>query len=73
MAEIEGPSEAVVYAVVSKLGFDMSDAVHGNAQDVYSLTYPGIGEHESISQIPVLDFTEMPQWLKDRQAPKAKS
>ena len=68
MVEIEGPDETSVHAVADKLGFSWEARMLGNAQDVYSLKYPGIGEHESISQIPLLTFEgDMPQWLKDRQ------
>ncbi len=71
MVEIEGPNETVVHGVAVKLGFDLKDAVKGNAQDVYMKKYPGIGEHESISQIPLLAFEgEMPEWLKDRKVKK---
>lgn len=70
IVEIEGPTEAAVRTVATELGFDPTETVHGNAMDIYAMKYPGVGEHEAISEIPLLTFEEMPQWLKDRQTKK---
>lgn len=67
MSEIEGPTANAVTGVAEKLGFDLSQAIQGNAQDIYMLKYPGIGEHEAISEIPSLNFDIFPDWLRDRR------
>lgn len=65
--EIEGLDEPALQAVATRLDLDWGDIIRGNAEDMYKMTYPGIREDESISEVAELTFETMPSWLKERQ------
>ena len=67
MVEIEGTDNELLSRLAILLGLDMKDAIPGNSVVAYRKTYPGMGDDESIREIPKLTFDEMPEWLKTRQ------
>jgi adenylate cyclase class 2 len=67
MVEIEGPNDEALQAVVESLGLNGQETINGNVVNAYRKVYPGMTEEDSIRDIPLLTFEEMPQWLKERQ------
>lgn len=67
--EVEGPSEAAVKSVATKLGFDMADAIYGSVDEVYKIYYD-VTRHD-INYCPEIKFTDIPAWLaaKCREKP----
>jgi adenylate cyclase class IV len=56
--ELEGSSEASVKAMAEKLGFDLTRALYGSADDLYEFVFPGRGI--AICRQPELTFDHPP-------------
>ena len=63
--ELEGPTEAAVKAVASKLGYELENGVHGSVeivyQDVYDVT------DSDINNIDTIVFGAVPEWLEAKR------
>lgn len=68
-SEIEGPSEEAVQAVATRLGFQMSEAHYGAADEIYKLYYDVT--NDDINFCPEIKFTEIPQWLAEKKRPES--
>lgn len=63
--EIEGPSEASVRDVATRLGFSWNDAVFGDVMAAYRVQYPHLGMHETVGNIPNVRFDDpLPDMLR---------
>lgn len=63
--EIEGPSEAEVKRVATKLGFQMKNALYGAVDEVYKVYYDITSD--DINFCPEIKFTDTPQWLESKR------
>lgn len=63
--EIEGPSEASVQRIATRLGFDMSEALYGAVDEVYKVYYDVTSD--DINFCPEIKFTDIPEWLEAKR------
>lgn len=66
--EIEAPSEEKLKEVAGKLGFEMSNAMHGSVEPVYQVYYD-VAEEE-IDSRPEIRFIDVPEWLETKRKVK---
>ena len=66
--EMEGPDEAALRSLATKLGLDWGGVKHGSVEIVYRGEYDVTDE--DINNIPVITFEEpVPSWLEKRRRP----
>lgn len=63
--ELEAPDEESLKKVVSKLGLDWQEAVHGSVEVAYRALYDVTDEE--IDHIERIPFSEVPEWLEKRR------
>lgn len=63
--EIEGPNEAAVHEVATRLGFDVTAAVHGSVEVAYQAEYD-VTEDE-IDSWPEITFTKTPAHIAGKR------
>lgn len=63
--EIEGPSEASVRDVATRLEFSWNDAVFGDVMAAYRMQYPHLGLNDTVGNLPHVRFNDpLPDLLK---------
>lgn len=63
-AEIEGPNEAAVWAVVERLGLTKDQALFGSVENAYQAVYDVT--EEEVNDWERITFGEVPDWLRAR-------
>lgn len=66
--EIEGPNTKSVQQTANQLGFKMSEALYGGADEVYKIYFDIT--NDEINFYPEIRFTNIPDWLAQKRRKK---